>query len=372
LIPSGAYPSLPQFTQPRLFFLFMAHDRLPNLELWDRFFKNAVRGLDYETFVHCSDLKGCLRNQPNLLQFYQPVKTVDSQWCIDLVSPMNALLSEALVGKTKGPRAGSPLDKFIFVSHNTVPIKSFSYVQNKLIMKDWQKSNFCIEPWDGWAWYKGKYVLAKHSQWLTLSRAHAEKALDLKVTPQHLFRQMAPVTTWGRWDWSAKLLWKVRQKTVALTHSPILDSILSLLMPAVRGCADEWWHLAAVVGAFDPKQAAHTGVDIKSVQNGMLTMKDEIRHQHQGVCDTYAVITEFDRDDGISQILQDEEDTSTMHGTGSFLRPHIHAGTFSSMSAKFLNALHKSAYLFARKIDNSTKYDGNMTLVDAFDMLIFN
>merc|ERR1719395_469690 len=91
---------------------------------------------------------------------------------------MNALLAAAL--DNSGGRqvdAGNDNDKFVFLSHTTVPLKSFDLVQRKLTVTDGHKSNFCVQKWRDWAWFKADRVLAKHSQWSVLSRAHAAKAL---------------------------------------------------------------------------------------------------------------------------------------------------------------------------------------------------
>jgi hypothetical protein len=217
--------------RPRLYFLFMAHDNLPNLQIWRKFFAGAARHTDYEAFLHCTDLAACHENHRDLLDTFTAIDTVESKWCSNLVAPMNALLAAAARGNESEVFEGHEMDKFVFVSETTVPVKSFADVQKKLLVHDGPTSNFCMEHWNEWAWYKGKYVLAKHSQWMVLSREHAMKALTVEkeVSPEHLFRQMTPL----RWfpligldflqvEWVGPLLWQLRKHAVAITHSPVL------------------------------------------------------------------------------------------------------------------------------------------------------
>jgi len=359
-------PSGQDVQKPRLYFLFMVDDNLPNLQIWQNFFRIAVHHTDYEALLHCENRTRCLQNHPNLQHNFTLIETVQSKWCADLVTPMNALLAAAIRGNAN---RGNVQDKFIFVSGNSVPVKSFAYVQKKLLIDDGPTSNFCVNHWPDWAWYKGKYVLAKHSQWMILSRAHAEKSLVVQkeVSPEHLQRQMTNLR-FGGMEWLSPFLWSLRERVSEITHSPVLDSLMSLVVPPLSGCNDEFWHLAAVVGALDRKQAATEEISLPSLTNGNLTMKDEVSNQFQGVCDTYFVIDGKDKSDFAKKLTATEK----FGGTGAFLRPHIHAGTFFTLSEQSLSALRDSPYLFARKIDNTTTYVGPLSLPEAFDALIFS
>lgn len=348
---------------PRIFFLFMAENNLPNIAIWSRFFAKAKAGVDFEVFIHCEDKSLCEKNLQSLNHTYTFIDTVESHWCTDLVTPMNALLSAAL---RSGP--GHVNDKFAFISDTTVPVKSFSAVQHKLLVQDAGKSNFCVQEWPKWAWFKGSRVLAKHSQWLVLNRAHAEKAIDAQeqLRPSHLMRQMSPLT-WLGMHWYPRLLWRMREFALRATHNPVVDMAFALVVPAVRGCADEFWHLAVVTGALEPIEAKH-GISYKSLAGGPLTMNPKASELLQGTCDTYAVI-----DSDTSELTRGlQGNGTTLGGSWGFLRPHIHAGKFKVLSESTLKTLGSSNYLFARKMDATTKYEANSSLVDAFDTLIFS
>jgi len=360
---------------PRLFFLFMAEDFMPNLHIWNHFFANASQGVDFEVYLHCKDQQRCLQEHAGSKQNLKLniIDTVDSEWCADLVSPMNALLASAL--DNSGGRqvdAGHKRDKFIFLSDTTVPLKSFHFVQKKLTVQDEDRSNFCVQEWPAWAWFKAQNVLAKHSQWVVLNRVHAGKSLLAtdRLRPRHMMRQMVPLSFLGV-TWFAPEFWKVRNYALSVTHSPVVDLLLSSIMPAVRGCADEYWHMAAAIGALDPKLAKQ-GVPFDDLNGGPLTMNEEAREDLQGECDTFAIIDYNKEDKSEVNHFLIEGNGTRLGSTWGFLRPHIHAGTFTKLSGQTLSALGSSKFLFARKMDNATQFSGNMTLLEAFDRIIFS
>lgn len=341
----------------------MAEGGLPNLPIWSRFFAQAREGVDYEAWLHCQDLPLCRESLPDTNGTFRIINTVESHWCTDLVSPMNALLTAAL-----GVGRGNRHDKFVFVSDTTVPVKPFSYVQHKLIVQDAEQSSFCVQEWPKWAWFKTKRVLAKHSQWLVLSRAHAEKAVRAQDTlkPSRLMRQMTPLT-WAGSERIAPFVWQMRESALRLTHNPLVDMAFGLVVPAVRGCADEFWHLAVVTGALDPGEAEQ-GLEYKSLAGGTISMRPGAEQLRQGSCDTYAVV-----DHDTSDFTRGLQGNGTnFGGTSGFLRPHIHAGKFRKLSKATLKALGASEYLFARKVDGTTQYEDGTSLVEAFDKFIFS
>jgi len=358
---------------PRLYFLFMAEGEVPNVAIWKRFFSDAMKGVDYEAYLHCSEPLLCKKANLHREPILNMIDTVPSEWCRDLVTPMNALLSAALGNHTDTTRvteSANENDKFIFLSASTVPLKPFSFVQHKLTVADGHKSNFCVQEWPKWAFYSADRVVPKSSQWMVLSRTHALNAMTIaKVfTPQQMMRQMVPLR-WLGTERVAPTLWKVRKHVTGVMHSPILDRLLTFIVPAVRGCADEFWHLAATVGSFDPA-GLKKGVVFEDLAGGVLSMKDEDQQRLQGHCDTFALV---DADDTKNNPLIQGNGTA-FGGQSGFLRPHIHAGKFLKLSEPTLESLRSSEYLFARKMDGDTKFisDGDsMTLLQAFDKIVF-
>jgi len=354
---------------PRLFFLFMADSDMPNLDIWHRFFSKVKQGVDYQAFLHCQHRHKCLEAHPDIEDNFHVIDTVESVWCQDLVTPMNALLAAAL-DHSGGQHAGSgnENDKFIFLSDTTVPLKTFGFVKNKLLVRDAYKSNFCIQPWPKWAWYKAETTLAKHSQWSVLSRAHASKALLAaeNFKPAKIWRQMTPVR-WLGVEWYAPKMWQLRKLAGQITHSAVLDVILTLFVPAVRGCPDEFWHMAAAVGGLNRKEAT-TGVLFDELSGEPLRMNEEYADSFQGHCDTFAIIDVDSRELAIGLT----GNGTTVSGMNGFLRPHIHAGKFTKLSVETLGALGASEYLFTRKMDNTTRLEGDLNLTEAFDQIIFS
>merc|ERR1719247_660133 len=99
-------------------------------------------------------------------------------------------------------------------------------------------------------------------------------------------------------------------------------------------------------------------------------MTDESADGLQGECDTFAIIDADKRE--LSQGLRGNG--TNMAGTSGWggLRPHVHAGKFTKLSGASLSSLGSSTYLFARKMDNTTQFDGDETLLEAFDRIIFS
>jgi hypothetical protein len=155
---------------PKLFFLFMVRDSLPHAKIWARFLANAREGIDYEALVHCVEKQSCMQSIKPLFSF-DIIETADSEYCKDLVSPMNALLASAL-----GRGEKNKDDKFVFLSESTVPVKPFANVQFELTIERATTSDFCITPKSEWA-----HNNVKHHQWIVLHRSHALKAVSVKI-----------------------------------------------------------------------------------------------------------------------------------------------------------------------------------------------
>lgn len=143
-----------------LFFLILARDRLANEGIWTDFFEQAdTIWADYAALVHCTDRSGCMRNIQDRRTF-RLIGTVPSRYCSNLVDPMVALLRAALA---RGP--GSAVDRFIFLSDSSVPVKPFGEISLRLLSSH-----------GSWFELAGTNCgLVKASQWSALTRAHAQK-----------------------------------------------------------------------------------------------------------------------------------------------------------------------------------------------------
>ena len=120
-----------------LFFLFLVYYRLNNEGIWYDFFQTTTPA-HYRILMHTS-----LPNKfipPSTLRFVL-VPTVNSAY-YHLVEPMNQLLKIALNCSV------DQMDRFIFLSENTIPIKPFHMLAKHYLTTI--DSEFCITPTNQW------------------------------------------------------------------------------------------------------------------------------------------------------------------------------------------------------------------------------
>lgn len=341
--------TLSESSGAKLFFLFMAKDRLPNEEIWLRFFSAGRHGTDYAAWVHCQDGQGC-REQIRSRGIFQIIPTVASEWCVDLVSPMDALLAAALSSDI----GGSSYDKFVFVSDTTVPIKPFRQVQRQLLVDDRSGSDFCVTPIGWWAFKQDDESLAiKHYQWTVLNRYHSEQVLRKKGQWRNLTQVTSPYNLWkSRWFLT---LWDT-----------YLGEFLGRMHPT--GCLDEYYYFHMLFG-FKTRRTDHQEERVPGLNGGPLSLADDNRTaDFQGVCNTFdffgygkrflALVDVLKQDNATSLILQDEG--------------RLHPARFATLSNRSLSELRRSEFLFARKVDAQTEFTSGSNLADAFDSLVFS
>jgi len=209
-VPS-VLPAWPGNTR-QVAFLFLTVDGLDFEDLWDKFFGDASAYGAYSIYVHRAGAReksgirfaerfsgwGMRWSATLPLRRWGAVELaqVENRWCA-LFGLEVALLAKAL----QDPHN----QQFVFVSHNTIPLKSFDYVYKQLVLNSPSTSKFCFaEPAfhklatyetirneirrscvfrDFWQSYSPRTL--KHHQWVVLSREHAaivvrraEKALD--------------------------------------------------------------------------------------------------------------------------------------------------------------------------------------------------
>lgn len=184
-------------------FLFLTEDGLDFEELWDKFFGEASASGAYSIYVHRahSRQKSSFRFAERFSGYgWAPwssatlplsrwgaveLPQVETRWCA-LFGAEVSLLARAL----QDPHN----QQFVFVSHNSIPLKSFDYVYQQLIKVSPSTSKFCFaEPAiakqatqetirneflrscvfrDFWRAYNPRTL--KHHQWVVLARHHAE------------------------------------------------------------------------------------------------------------------------------------------------------------------------------------------------------
>jgi len=327
-LPLQALPL--QARPPRIYFLFLAVDKVSNLDVWQAFFSTAP-AQKYRAYVHCK-LASCsqmVQGSP-----LQVVPTVPSYYCTDLVSPMNQLIATAL----QDPDGSSnPLDKFAFVSDSTLPAKPFAYVYNTLSTRE--GSDFCVFPSNEWADVPSTSdtsleMAVKFHQWITLERGQAEKAVHL---------------------WTSGTLrnfmsyFRMNSLQYQFNNNSFADN-------RNFGCLDEFWHMVALYGTLhhsDPSQdqnvqlATFTGSPLKiSASAGW-----------QGQCDTFVMWAKYLHTMGnnpFNDLHASLDPPSVPHG-GNWARP----GWWDTISTNGIRAIRRSSFLFVRKfVDKPRLHDG--------------
>lgn len=328
---------------PKVYFLFMAVDKISNLGVWKSFFAQAPVE-QYRAFVHCK-FPAC--NQQVMGSPLVPVQTVPSYYCTDLVSPMNQLMAVAL---QSDPDA-NPRDKFAFISDSSLPAKPFWHIYTVLSTRI--GSDFCVFPSKEWADIPGSGgldIAVKHHQWVTIERGHAEQASTLWASgTMH--------------DFMTRFQMNVQQYTV--NDNSFADN-------RNFGCLDEFWYMAALYGPF-----AHAGPN--NVQNVPLALftGSPLRIMNspvmQGQCDTFVLWASFLNPHGsnaFDRLYASLDAPSVPHG-GNFARP----GWWDTISSGGIAAIRASEFLFVRKfIDNPALADAKPLpggFAGAYSRLVF-
>lgn len=322
--------------KPQLIFLFLVIDKINNEEIWDRFFAPAIHGSDYIALVHCKDAAGCQRNIRSPHR-YEIIPSVETKYCTDLVSGMNALLE---AGVSRGGANKKEDDKLIFISDSTLPVKAFSTVQNRLAGTG-TNSNFCVFPRNEWAEIQEPGTLVpsiraavKHHQWMVLSRTHSKAVL----TRSHEYRDLMT-------QFSMNMYTGFKN----------------------TGCLDEFWHFAIVFGTI-----AHATNSQMIQMNGLTGLPlSTTNYEVQGQCDTF--VQWVPRASGTSNNMtfltaHMTQDSGVDMTPASDKRP----ATFHRLSRNSVIQMRDSWFLFARKVDDGAKFAGCEKLVEVFDKLIFS
>lgn len=150
----------------KIFLLMLADDRIELEQIWVNFLAPAVHGVDYRVFLHCQNPSLCLQNVKRR-DLFTMVPMVPSRYCSDLLGPELALLSAAVHHSDPGNLD----DKFVLVSHNSVPVKPWPVAHRILTENLAGKASFNMA--------KGGQGcgLTWHTQWWSLSYWQAERML---------------------------------------------------------------------------------------------------------------------------------------------------------------------------------------------------
>jgi len=325
----------------RIFFLFMAVDKVSNLNVWTSFFAKADPS-QYRALIHCK-LPQCL----TFIQgsFLIPVPTVPSYYCTDLVSPMNQLLGHAL---NNDPGTENPADKFVYVSDSTLPSKPFSQVYATLATR--QGSDFCAFPTNEWADIPspggGLEIGVKVHQWIVLERLHAVNACIMWASGKNHDMMQRFRMNYAQYVWS--------NNTYADSRN--------------FGCLDEFWHMAALYGTLTHVNAAQDAVvSLQAFTNTPLRVTASAGWQ--GACDTFVMWAKYLHAPGNNpfwDLHKSLDPASVPHG-GNDQRP----GWWDKISSYGLQAIRQSGFLFVRKfIDNPYLTDG-ASFAESYARIVF-
>jgi hypothetical protein len=312
----------------RIFFLFMAVDKVSNLGVWNNFFATAPPG-QYRAMIHCK-LPSCIESVKGSV--FIPVPTVPSYYCTDLVSPMNQLLGHAL-NNDRGTQ--HPADKFVLVSDSTLPAKPFAQMYATLTTR--RSSDFCAFPANEWAdvpGIGGMEMMVKVHQWIVLERAHAMSSCIL---------------------WAQGKDHDIMQK-FGMNHNAYGWSNNSYGDSRNFGCLDEFWHMTALYGTL-----SHVHAAIDAVVNLQAFTNSPVRASAaagwQGSCDTFVMWSKYLNAKGANPFLQlhNALDPASKPNPGNDFRP----GWWDTISTFGIRAIRSSSFLFVRKfIDNPRLSDG--------------
>lgn len=159
-------------------FIFFLNDGHTQERLWDDFFAEADDDL-YNVYIHRGHASA---NHTFLQQLpsYHEVSTTKNDWCA-LMGIEFGGLQAALRDPTN--------EQFVFVSHNTVPLKNFQFIYDDLVGNSPKTSKFCFTSILGVAKSDCRFQdgrrgessdVLKHHQWVILSREHADIVVHQK------------------------------------------------------------------------------------------------------------------------------------------------------------------------------------------------
>lgn len=134
-----------QLSKPgRINFLFLLTSTIVHLSIWQTFFTQAP-AKSWTAWAHCVDKKSCsFADMKASIPGLKKVATVPTLRCIDLVSAEVALIRAAL----KVPAKTGIIDKYVFVSESTLPIKPYAFIFHALV--DHDESDFCMQSNHKW------------------------------------------------------------------------------------------------------------------------------------------------------------------------------------------------------------------------------
>lgn len=317
-LPLSSGPS-----KPRVYFLFMVGDDIPNAELWRTFFADGSNE-EWSAYLHCKS--GCTSSITAKLPGSHAVDMVPTYYCHDLVTAMVQLL------RFSTRDAGHADDKFVFVSDSTLPVKPFKEVYAAI--HEHKESDFCIFPSDHWAetdFDNQRAYLVKHQQWVVLNREHAKLM----------------VSNWDSVDSRGRWTVPIRNEGNNAPEAIYNASHFSR-SPHANWCADEWAFFATIFGAqVDDGTMTKAIPGYTGSHGNSLVMRGPPVRSMQGTCRTFAFFAENDGDmtNLAKSLAQDFPHTYL----SCWPTCHLHPASIERVSNGGLLEMRLSPFLFVRK-----------------------
>jgi len=341
----------------KIYFLMTAKDGIEWEKIWVRFLSPARPVSEYEVFVHCEDSAACARNIKRQ-DIFKIIPTVPSEYCDDLVSPMVALLAAAV----KRSKDGNPDDKFVMVSHNSLPVKQFWHAHR--ILTRGQEGMAFFDAFDHlpcWA--------AKATQWFALSYSHAEKMLQAASGVKRFSKSMTRMPEDCVWvctdeSWPINTLYDQKELLEVHTANRVPKSLriqqtMWLLWP--NQVADNhrrededpvWWFSRSKAA---PKPTPRNGTGVEPNRSS----------RHESV---HAWKERPSAEEAEEGVRGREPAKEALRGVRGRFGPLL----FSSVSLDFLTALHRDPNaVFMRKVNSETEFKGNLSMPEAWDQYVF-
>lgn len=348
MVQAMAKPQRP----PVVHFLFLAVEKVNNLDVWNAFFAGASRD-KFRAYVHCK-VPTCMvsfAGSPIV-----PIAIVPSFYCADLVTPMNQLLSEAL----QRDSGQNPADKFVFVSDSTLPAKPFSHIYDTLSARS--GSDFCVCSMKEWATRRSDQdgkpleMAVKHHQWSVLERSHAEKVTQIGQISSPLVHDFL--------------------MRFQMNLPPRSRSVKAFSGSSDAGCLDEFYHMAAIYGTM-PYVDSKNGTEVNLPAFSSSPLHVEPAADLQGACDTFVAWPEYakGRNEPVNATgsnsfkrLYASLDALSVPYSGDARKP----GYWDTISSHGMRAIRSSDFLFVRKFSERPNVADGGNFGSLYPQLVFN
>jgi hypothetical protein len=313
-----------------IYFLFLLKDEadLTTATVWREFFAGASAN-SYRILGHCSEV--CDTEQiRSLLPEMLLVDRVPSSYCMDVVTPMAALLKAAM--NFTSPLSTS-IDKFVFVSGTTLPTKPFPVLFRALTKRP--QSDICILSPNDWAAaaIDGRtYRVVKHSQWVVLNKVHAYRFVKIwePNVQQH--------------EQARNSKWRVNISPQRAVPRELFSSALGT---SGAHCTDEEAVFATLFGAVEEVDWGETSRTYNHL--GRVEFTGSIPPQVAlGRCHTY--VAWETRPGSLAGFIHSDEDSEIPSARDA--NDFSHPLEFQRLSSRSLAAIRAHPALFIRKISD--------------------